>query len=66
MSTLAAWLFAILSILLLALIVYVIVAGVRTLRKGNSLRRELHGFQTDVGRVVGSAHPQERRDNLDG
>lgn len=65
MSTLAAWLFATLSVLLLALIVYVVVAGVRTLRKGNSLRREMQKFQTDVGRVVGSAHPRKRQNDLD-
>lgn len=65
MSTLAAWLFIALGVLLLASILIVVVAGVRTLRKGNILRREMGGLSAEIGHVVGSVRLPERDDDPD-
>jgi hypothetical protein len=62
MSTLAAWLFIALGVLLLAMIVVVVIAGVGTLRKGNVLRREVRGLSSGLGQVVGSVRPPDRED----
>lgn len=62
MSTLAAGLFVMLGVLLVASIAIVVVAGIRLLRKGNILRREMRGFSVEFGHVVGSVRLPERED----
>lgn len=51
-----------LGVLLVAAIAIVVVAGIRLLRKGNILRREMHGFSVEFGHVVGSVRLPERED----
>lgn len=63
MSTLAVWLFVALGVLLIVMIVFVVLAGLSTVRKGRRLGHEVQGLQRDVGEAVGSAgEPREEDD----
>ncbi|MGH8826771.1 MAG: hypothetical protein ACRDVZ_04030 [Jiangellaceae bacterium] len=59
MSPVASWLFLALGLLLVVMIVFVVLAGLATLRKGKGLARELDGLQSDMGEALGSPDQRE-------
>ena len=60
MSTLAVWLFVALGLILVLMLVFVVLSGLMTVRKGQGLANELGGLQRDLDDALGS--PDQRRD----
>lgn len=59
MSSVALWLFLALGLVLVGVVAFVVLAGLRTLRKGTGLVRELDGLQSDLAHALGSLDQRE-------